>query len=93
MSEAAACWRLLLFRSALAFMAIDLASYLGAVVFVNVSEPVDAKLRVAAWLFVIGSALSLIALILSVFGYGWKRVGLAVVSILSLPLWYGFTLY
>jgi hypothetical protein len=93
MSEAVVRWRPALFRFAIGFMAIDLAFYLCGVVFVNISQPVDEKIRAGAWLFLIGSVLSLIALLLSMFGHGWKRIGLAVVCLLSLPFWYGFTLY
>jgi|HubBroStandDraft_6_1064221.scaffolds.fasta_scaffold2599148_1 hypothetical protein len=93
MSEAVARWRLPLFRSALAFMAIDLTTYFCGVVVVNVLVAADAKIRAGAWFFLIGSALSLFTLILSMFGYGWQRVGLAFACLLALPFWYGFTLY
>lgn len=93
MTELADRWRPTLFRSALAFMAIDAMTYLCGVVVVNGLAPVDAKIRAGAWFFLIGSALSLLALTLSLFGYGWKRVGLALACLLALPFWYGFTLY
>ena len=93
MIEAVARWRLRLFRSGLALMAIEFALYLTGVACVKVIEPVGAKLRVAAWLFVIGTVLSLIALTLSMFGSGWKRIGLTVTSLLSFAFWYGLTLY
>ncbi len=93
MSEAVARWRLRLFRSAIALMAIEFALYLSGVASVNIIEPVGAKLKAAAWFSVIGTVLSLIVLILSTFGYGWKRIGLAAMCLLSLPFWFGFTLY
>jgi uncharacterized integral membrane protein len=93
MSKTVACWRLRLFRSGLVLAAIEFGLYLCGVACVRVIEPVDAKLRAAAWLFVIGLGLSLIALILSMFGSGWKRLGLAVMCVLSLSFWYGLTLY
>jgi hypothetical protein len=93
MSEAVARWRLSLFRAGLALMAIEFALYLCAVVSVQTIEPLGPKLKAAGWFFLIGTGLSLIVLILSAFGYGWKRIGLAVMSLLSLPFWFGFTLY
>ena len=82
-----------MFRSGLVLMAIAFALYLFGIASVNLIEPVSAKLRVAAWLFVIGTSLSLIVLTLSMFGSGWKRIGLAVLTLLSFAFWYGFTLY
>jgi uncharacterized membrane protein YcfT len=93
MTESVACWRPRLFRSGLALMAIAFALFLFGIASLNVIEPVTAKLRVAAWLFVIGTLLSLIVLTLSMFGSGWKRIGLAVTSLLSFAFWYGLTLY
>jgi hypothetical protein len=93
MSEPAARWRRLLFRYALAFMAIDVMTYLCGIVVVNDLGSMDAKIRAGAWLFLVGSALSLLALVMSMFGHGWKRVGLAITCLLALPFWYGFTLY
>jgi uncharacterized membrane protein YcfT len=93
MTESIARWRPRLFRSGLALMAIAFALYLFGIASVNAIEPVSAKLRVAAWLFVIGTLLSLIVLTLSMFGSGWKRIGLAVMSLLSFAFWYGLTLY
>jgi hypothetical protein len=93
MSETVAQWRLRLFRSGLALMAIEIGLYLCGIVVVNIVEPVGAKVKAAASLFVIGTALSLIVLTVSVFGSGWKRVALAVVCLLSFFFWYGLTLY
>lgn len=93
MSERAPRWRLLLFRLGFAFMVIELALYIFAIVLVSGIDPLNAKLKAAAWFFVIGSALSLIALVFSIFGYGRKRIGLAAVCFISLPFWYGLTLY
>jgi len=93
MTEAVARRRLRLFRSGLALMAIEFALYLSAIASVNVIEPVGAKLRASAWFFVIGTLLSLIVLILSMFGFGWKRIGLAVICLLFFAFWYGLTLY
>jgi hypothetical protein len=47
-------------------MAIEIGLYLCGIVV----EPVGAKFKAAAWLFVIGTALSLIVLTVSVFGSG-----------------------
>jgi uncharacterized membrane protein YcfT len=93
MNEAVARYRPRLFRSGAALMALAFALYLSGVVSVNLIEPVGAKLRVAAWFFVIGTVLSMIVLTLSMFGSGWKRVGLAIMSLLSFAFWYGLTLY
>jgi hypothetical protein len=93
MSEAVSRWRLRLFRSAIALMAIEFALHLSGIASVNVIESVGTKLRAAARFSVIGTVLSLIVLVLSLFGSGWKRVGLAVVSLLSFVFWYGLTLY
>jgi uncharacterized integral membrane protein len=93
MNEAVARWRLSLFRAGLVLMAIEFALYLCAVVSVQTIEPLGPKLKAAGWFFVIGSGLSLIVIILSMFGYGWKRIGLAVMCLLSVPFWFGFTLY
>jgi len=93
MSERGPRWRLLLFRLGFAFLVIEVALYISGIVLVNVIDPLNAKLRAAAWVFVIGSTLSLIALVLSMFGYGRKRIGLAAVCLVSFPFWYGFTLY
>lgn len=93
MSESVARWRLPLFRCALTVAAIDVTTYVCGVVIVNLLGSVDTKIRAGAWFFLVGSVLSIIVLILSMFGYGWKRVGLAFACLLALPLWYGFTLY
>jgi uncharacterized membrane protein YcfT len=91
--KAVASWRLPLFRSGLALMAIEFGLYACGVIAVNVLEPLDAKLKTAAWLFAIGVLLSLIVLPLSLFGSGWKRLLLASVSMLSFLFWYGLTFY
>jgi hypothetical protein len=91
--KSGARWRLPLFRSGLALMALDAALYVCALIRVQAVEPLDAKLRAAAWFFIIGSAVSLVALPLVLFGYGSKRIGLAAGCLLSLPFWYGLTLY
>jgi hypothetical protein len=93
MTEPAARWRSNLFRSALAFVAMDTITYVCGIVVVSVLGTVDAKIRAGAWLFLVGTALSLVGLTLSLFGHGWKRVGLALSCLLALPFWYGFTLY
>jgi hypothetical protein len=93
MNEVKTRWRMLLFRFAIGLMAVASASYLCGIVVVNALESVDAKIRAGAWIFLIGSALSLLAFILSMFGYGLKRIGLGAVCLVSLPFWYGFTLY
>ena len=72
LSDSGARWRLLLSRAGVALMTLDAALYLWAVLRVQEMEPLDAKLRTAAWFFVIGSAFSLGALILVLFGHGWK---------------------
>jgi hypothetical protein len=92
-SEAVARWRLSLFRAGLVLMGIEFALYLCAVVSVQTIEPLDPKLKAASWFFLIGTGVSLIVLVLSAFGCGWKRVGPAAMSLLSLPFWFGFTLY
>jgi hypothetical protein len=81
------------FRFGLGIMSFDAVLYLYALVRIQKLEPLNVKLHVAAWFFVIGSAMSLIALVLVAFGYGWKRLGLAIACMVSLLFWYGFTLY
>jgi len=93
MSEAAVHWRIRLYRSAFVFMAIDITTYICGVVIVNVLGSMDAKIRAGAWFFLIGSAMSLFALMMSMFGHGRRRVVLALMCLLALPFWYGFTLY
>jgi hypothetical protein len=92
-SNAVAHWRLRLFRSGLALMAIEIGLYICGIVVLTTVEPVGAKVKVAARLSIIGTTLSLMVLTVSVFGSGWKRVALAVVCLLSLFFWYGLTLY
>ena len=77
----------------LVLMASEFVLYLCAVVSVQTIEPLGPKLKAAGWFFLIGTGLSLIVLVLSAFGYGRKRIGLAIVSLLSLPFWFGFTMY
>jgi hypothetical protein len=74
MSEAVARWRLLVFRAGLVLMAIEFALYLCAVLSVQIIEPLGPKLKTAGWFFVIGTGLSFIVLISSMFGYGWKSL-------------------
>jgi hypothetical protein len=93
MSEQAPHWRLLLFRLGFTFMVFELALYICGIVLISVIDPLNAKLKVAAWFFVIGSAVSLIALGFGMFGYGRKRLGLAAACVMSFPFWYGLTLY
>ena len=93
MNQSVVRWRQPVFRSGLAFMAFDAALYLCGIVCLRVLEPLDAKLRAAAWFFIIGSACSLIAFTLILCGHGWRRIGLAAGCLLSLPFWYGLTLY
>jgi RNA-directed DNA polymerase len=54
---------------------------------------VQEKIRAGAWFFLVGSALSLLALLMSMLGYGWKRVGLVTACLFTLPFWYGLTWY
>jgi hypothetical protein len=93
MSEPFPNFRNRLFDSGLILMTIECGIYLCGVAAVNLIEPVNTKLRMAAWLFVIGSSLSVIVLTLSAFGLGWKRLTLALASLLSIFFWYGLTLY
>jgi hypothetical protein len=92
-NRSGARWRLLLFHSGLALMMLDAALYVGALIRIQAEEPLDAKLSAAAWFFIIGSAVSLVAFPLALFGYGWKRIGLIAGCLLALPFWYGLTLY
>ena len=59
---------------------------------VNVIEPVDSKIRAGAWVFVIGSLMSVIAAVLIMFARGWQRLWV-LLALIELPFWYGFTLY
>jgi hypothetical protein len=91
MSETMARWRMCLFRSGQILFAVEVGLYVCGVIVVNLSEPLDAKVWRADWLFVIGTAFSLIVLTLSVFGCGPKRIVLSFVGLLSLLFWYGLT--
>ena len=86
-------WRPRLFHYALAMLAIDIATYLGALAFIRTLGSAGVEIRAGAWFFLFGSAFSLLAFFLSIFGSGWKRVGLAAACLVTLPFWYGFTLY
>jgi hypothetical protein len=93
MSETSTPWRSALFRCARAFVLIDIVLYIAGVTLVSVLGTADAKMRAGAWLFIFGTAFSLLTFILSLFGSGSKRIGLALASIAALPFWFGLTLY
>ncbi|HEU4636186.1 MAG TPA: hypothetical protein VFS41_08420 [Edaphobacter sp.] len=59
---------------------------------VNVLTSVDAKIRTGAWVFLIGSSLSIFAAALTIFGRGNQR-WLALIALIELLFWFGFTLY
>jgi Na+-translocating ferredoxin:NAD+ oxidoreductase RnfE subunit len=87
-------WRLKMYYAGLAAILVDLAVYLCGIVTVSVLVDHPAKqIRAGAWFFLIGSCVAIIAAILTLFGYGWKRLPLFVGCLLSLFLWVGFTLY
>jgi len=71
----------------------EVVLYLCGVLLVNLPGTADEKMRRGAWFFLVGTALSILTLVMSFFGYGWKRVGFALASIAALPFWFGFTLY
>jgi hypothetical protein len=82
-----------LFRAGVVALILDASLYLYAWIHIPHLEPLSLQLSVAARFFIIGSAVSLLALVLITFGYGWKRVPLALMCLISLPLWYVFTAY
>jgi hypothetical protein len=81
------------YRIGLTMLVLDAILYFCGVVSVQLIEPLNLKLKVAAWLFLIGSLISLLSIPFVLFGNGWKRFVFAAASLLSLPFWYGFTLY
>ena len=82
-----------MFRIGVTTLVLDACLYLYAWVHIQHLEPLSLQLSVAARFFVIGSAVSLLALILIAFGYGWKRAPLALICLIALPMWYVFTAY
>jgi hypothetical protein len=62
------------------------------VIAVNTVESVEAKIRTGAWLFLIGSLLSIVAAVFTMFGRRKQR-WLALIALIELPFWFGFTLY
>ena len=74
-------------------MAIDVVLYFYAWAHLQGLKPLSLELSEAVQFFMIGSVLSLFALLLLMFGYGWKRLPLALLCLISLPLWYVFTAY
>ena len=93
MSDAGALWRLRLFRVGVVTLILDAGLYVYAWVHIQHLEPLSVQLSVAARFFLFGGAMSLLALVLIAFGYGWKRVPLILICLISLPLWYVFTAY
>jgi len=93
MNHAGASWRLRLFKAGVATLLLDVALYLYALVRVPTITPLDVELAAGARYFVGGSCIALVAALLILFGYGWKRLPLIIVCLLALPFWYGFTLY
>jgi hypothetical protein len=81
------------FRTGIATLVLDACLYFYAWVHIQHLEPLSLQLSVALRFFFVGSAVSLLALILIIFGYGWKRVPLALVCLVALPMWYVFTAY
>jgi hypothetical protein len=88
-----ASWRLRLFKAGVATLLTDVALYLCALVRIPTLTPLDVELKAAAQYFVAGGCIALAAAILILFGYGWKRLPHIIACLLTLPLWYGFTLY
>jgi hypothetical protein len=90
-------YRSLIFRGGVVTAVADLLLYLVAVTQVRImildSKPLGETLHFAAIYFMIGSLLALVASIMLLFGYGWKRVPLILGCLASLPFWYGFTCY
>jgi hypothetical protein len=75
-------------------MIADIAVYVCGIVTVSglVGRP-TAQIHAGYWFFLVGSCVVIVAALLVVFGYGWKRFLLFAVCLLSLFLWVGFTLY
>jgi len=87
-------WRLNLYRAGLAAIVVDLAVYLCGVVTVSaLFDHPSRQISAGDWFFLIGSCVAILAAILTLFGYGWKRLPIFVACLLSLYLWVGFTLY
>ena len=86
-------WRYRLFRTGRITLLISAGLYVLALFIVPQLKPLNAELRMGAEFFLAGSILNLLAFALILFGAGWKRLPLALAALLTLPFWYGFTLY
>ena len=82
-----------LFGAGIAVLIFNAGLYIYAWVHLQHLEPLSLQLSAALRFFIVGSAVSLLALVLITFGYGWKRVPLALMCLISLPMWYVFTAY
>jgi hypothetical protein len=86
-----------IFRAGRFVLAGDILLYLFAVVHLRTiaidTSRLTNTLHVSALYFVLGSALSLIALLLIVYGRGSKKLPVSLACIATLPFWYGLTIY
>ena len=67
--------------------------YLFANVKVQEAHPLQHELELGLKFFRLGAFLDVIAIVLLLFGTGWKRVLPVLGAFLSIFFWYGFTLY
>jgi hypothetical protein len=93
MSGTKAVWRMRLFGAGVVALMLNVGLYIYAWVYLQHLQPLSLQLSAALRFFIVGSAVSLLALVLITFGYGWKRVPLALMCLISLPMWYVFTAY
>jgi hypothetical protein len=74
-------------------LGISLCLYIAALMVVPQITPLQAELAAGARFFLAGTLLSLLSIVLVLFGKGWKRLPLVLLALFELPFWYGFTLY
>jgi len=86
-------WRYRLFTTGWITLVVSAGMYLVALTIVPQIKPLNAELHTGAEFFLLGSILNLLAFALILFGAGWKRLPIALAALLTLPFWYGLTLY
>ena len=93
MSTVFSVWRIRFFKVGCGFLLLSAILYFVALIVVPQIKPLQSELKAGAEFFLIGSLLSLISIGFMMFGYGWKRLPLIAVALLSIFFWFGFTLY
>ena len=86
-------WKNRPYKAGLRLLFIDALLYLVALTYLRTHiEQQTALLHLSVWFFLVGSVVSIAALVLLLFGTGLKR-SVALLALLGLPVWYGFTIY